>query len=214
MAKSGISKIAPIGKVFGKLTVVSGSQPMPNTGSSSVDCRCECGDIRAYYIGNLLKFRGEPQCPSCREKSRPSRGGYKHPLYNIWKGMIQRCENPKHTHYASYGGRGIKICDAWRSDFFAFARDMGDRPSKKHTIDRVDVDGGYSPENCRWALPFTQGNNRRAEYHHLVDWRGQSLTISEASTIAGISKELFGWRLKRGWPMEKIMTTPPRRRVK
>lgn len=204
MAKAGISKIAPIGKRFGKLTVSSLSRPSQNSGSSQVDCLCECGDLRPYYIGNLAKML-DPMCPSCKPSARPSKGRHQHPLFATWKGIIQRCENPNHTHYSDYGARGIQLCPKWRSDFEAFAADMGERPAG-HSIDRINPDGPYAPDNCRWATAKTQLNNRRDTIK--IEWRGQEITATEACEIAGISKALLLWRVKRGWPIEKTMTTP------
>jgi hypothetical protein len=122
--------------------------------------------------------------------------------------MIQRCENPNHTHYGQYGGRGIAICERWRRDFGAFAADMGNRPSKRHTVDRRDVNGDYEPSNCRWATKKEQGRNRRD--NTLIQWDGRRLTIVEAAELAGISDALLIWRLKRGWSVAKAMTQKKR----
>ena len=173
-----------------------------------VDCRCDCGDERGYYIGNLARFKNEPKCPACRIADRPSRGQYKHPLFNIWKGIIQRCENPKHTHYPSYGARGIRMCSRWREDFDQFAADLGERPSLDHTIDRIDSDGNYEPGNWRWALPEKQGNNRRD--NKVIEHAGERLTQSEWSRRTGLSIQVIAFRLSKGWSIERTLTTPKR----
>lgn len=207
MATQGISRVAPIGKRFGRVIVIGPPTPRKG-GSSSVICRCDCSDERHYFIRNL-RVQNEPMCPLCRERSRPSKGkSRKHPLFNIWKAMIQRCENPNHDAYPLYGGRGIRMCDRWRNDFEAFAADVGQRPSLMHTIDRRDVDGDYEPSNWRWATMKQQGRNRRD--NSIIQWGGQRLTRVEAAEAAGISKELLHWRLQRGWSVARALTQPKR----
>lgn len=209
MGKSGISRVAPIGKRFGKLEVVSGSRPGAHSGSSSVDCRCDCGDIRSYFIFNLSKMI-DAMCPECRPVHRASKGCYRHPLFNIWKGMIQRCENPAHTFFARYGGRGISICPAWRNDFTRFADDMGERPSIAHTIDRIDPNGNYEPSNCRWLTISDQQGNR--ENAIVIEWRGERLSLKEASTKTGLEAATIAYRLRHGWSADRALTTPSQKK--
>lgn len=204
MPARGVSRVAPIGKRFGRVTVISPSFAIGR--STAVTCRCDCGDERAYFLGNL-QSQAEPMCPACRVASRPSKGGSGgHPLFNIWKAMIQRCENPNHDAYHRYGGRGVSICARWRNDFDAFTADVGERPSPLHTLDREDVDGNYEPSNCRWATPVEQQNNRSDNV--IVEWQGRAMTIREASALSRVDHHTFAWRLSHGWTIEEAMTIP------
>jgi hypothetical protein len=81
--------------------------------------------------------------------------------YGIWRTMLSRCRNPKTKEYVNYGGRGIQVCDRWENDFEAFLSDTGPRPSKRHSLDRIDVDGNYEPHNVRWATAREQAANQR-----------------------------------------------------
>lgn len=102
---------------------------------------------------------------------------YKHgmfgtPEYKAWSAMIQRCSNPKDSRYYSHGGRGIKVCDEWRASFENFYKDMGDRPSDKHSLDRIDNDGNYEPTNCKWSTQSEQNFNKRISKNNTSGAKG------------------------------------------
>ena len=131
--------------------------------------------------------------------------------YSIWGTMRQRCNNPKSAGYAHYGGRGITVCARWDS-FENFIADMGVRPSKNHSIDRVDNDGPYSPENCRWATRIEQKANQRPRNDAIwVQHNGECKTIDDWARVTGIKHKTLSGRIRRyGWPIEKALTTPTR----
>jgi hypothetical protein len=109
--------------------------------------------------------------------------------------MHERCGNAAHVHFHSYGGRGIKVCDAWLS-FDAFLRDMGVRPSPNHQLDRIDNDKGYEPGNCRWATRRENSANKRTSVR--VMFRGEPMCLAEAARRAGVKYQTAAWRAKRG----------------
>lgn len=122
--------------------------------------------------------------------------------YNIWGNMIYRCTNPNSHLYINYGGRGIKVCKSWLS-FENFITDMGQRPSEKHSLDRIDVNKEYSKNNCRWASPKEQARNRRNNIRYCVD--GENLTAAEISEKYDISLYAIQKRIYRGQSIDYII---------
>jgi hypothetical protein len=116
--------------------------------------------------------------------------------YRIWRHMLNRCYREADTDYHRWGGRGITVCDRWRYSFEMFFADMGERPSPKHSIDRMNNDGNYEPSNCRWATSSEQCRNRSSNVR--VEHDGQSRTIIEWSEETGLSYMTIYKRLKRG----------------
>lgn len=127
------------------------------------------------------------------------------PEYSIWVSMKQRCLNPKSQQYKNYGARGIQICSNWLM-FEGFYKDMGDRPSEKHSLGRINNDKGYNISNCRWETKEQQDNNKRAN----VFWEYNSvkLTISQWAKIIGLKTDTLWKRVNSGWSIEKALTTP------
>ena len=131
-------------------------------------------------------------------------GGYKHPLYATWNKIVARCALPTCTGYQNYGGRGITVCDRWM-DFWNFVADMAPRPAGM-TIDRIDNDGPYNPENCRWASNETQGRNRRT--NRLIEVGGKVMTLTDWAEQSGIPHSSICSRLRRGWSESDAVTRP------
>jgi hypothetical protein len=160
------------GRRFGRLVVSELVEIRQYTGTRAYiwRCQCDCGAQSRVASGGLTQGR----ISSCgcwnREINRTLHTKHGHCArrstgetseYRSWRHMVERCENPSEKRYASYGGRGIKVCDRWKNNFSAFLADMGQKPSPKHSIDRKDNDLGYEPGNCRWATPKQQAHNRR-----------------------------------------------------
>jgi hypothetical protein len=130
-------------------------------------------------------------------------------LYRLWSGMLRRCYNPNQRGYPDYGGRGIIVCDRWKKSFVAFYKDMGHRPTDKHSIDRIDCNGNYEPSNCRWATLEIQLSNRRKNKAGLkIQYKGEILNLTDASRKFGIPYTTLRGRIEWGWDPIKAIETP------
>jgi hypothetical protein len=191
------------GEVFGELTVLgyAGVKRHPSKKTSSLwVCRCACGkEIIAHGV-NLKK--GTAKTCGC---SRGSHHMSDTPEYIAWEAINQRCNNQENPNYKNYGARGISMCERWRS-FEAFIEDVGPRPSSKHSIDREDNSGGYTPENCRWATGKIQHRNKRS--NRIITIGGVSRCLVEWCEITGVSANGFIKRVKKGWA-DKDLLSPP-----
>lgn len=192
------------GQRCGRWTVIGEA----NTPSRHVywNCVCECGTHKIVR-GSALTSGHSNGCKPCGKRKHGMTGT---PEYVNWQRMNGRCRNPQCKDFPEYGGRGITICDRWRS-FAAFYADMGPRPSPVHSIDRYpDQDGNYEPNNCRWATPTEQSRNR----HHVrpITFNGATQYLPDWSAQLGIAYGTLYGRLKKGWTTEKAFTTPPRTR--
>ena len=128
-------------------------------------------------------------------------------LYNIWSQMCERCNNPSFVGFSQYGGRGISVCSEWLKSYEAFKKWALDNGyNDELTIDRIDVDGNYEPNNCRWATPKEQANNRRT--NRMLSYSGETHNVESWCCITGLPRHIVDGRLRRGWSVEKTLSTP------
>jgi hypothetical protein len=146
-----------LGNRYGRLQVAG---PDPAGRPAYWLCACDCGSDVVVF-GGALRSGNTKSCGCGRGTHRHTVGRRYHPLYWTWSNMRKRCYSPSRDEYASYGGRGISICDRWRDSFADFLADVGERPSPQHSLDRIDNDGNYEPGNVRWATKSEQLANRR-----------------------------------------------------
>ena len=198
------------GKKFGPLLVLGEVASKEAKGYWEV--RCDCGKIATKAANELLRknrpIRGcSHQCAISRSllaSQRTTHGRSGTPLYIAWRNLLDRTQNPKHSAYKNYGGRGIQVCERWRKGFSFFLLDMGASWQKGLEIDRIDNEQGYSPENCRWATRKENSRNRRSTIYRdgfPLDWREQAKS-------RGMKWSTLHYRIQHGWSWEKICNTP------
>lgn len=198
---------------FGKLTVINfaGQTTSPSGSKRTIwNVKCDCGSAIKCDAGHLRS--GSKDNCGCVVKygqhtitHGASIGGRPTSEYNIWSSMKARVSNPKSCHFALYGGRGITVCERWKNSFEAFLADMGPRPSKSHSIDRINTDGNYEPSNCQWSTPLQQNNNRRCNI--ILTYQGITLTASQWALRLSINPKTILRRIRNGWDAEKALTS-------
>ena len=198
------------GERFGKLVVIKTAGKTKN-GAYLWKCKCDCGNEIIANVGNLKN--GHTKSCGClrvdRCKTNFTKHGLEHTrLYGIWSDMRLRCYDEKNIAYHRYGGRGITICDEWKNDvkaFYDWATANGYKDSL--TIDRIDNDGNYCPENCRWATVKEQASNRRSNI--LVTHNGKTQTTKKWANEVGTPYKVVWARMQKlGWSAERALTEP------
>lgn len=196
---------------FGRLTVIKRAEDYVSPKgyvALNWECECDCGQ-QAVVRGCNLKSGASQSC-GCKRVLQPNRtihGGKGTRLYTIWKSMKNRCENENEPSFVCYGARGIRVCEEWScfDSFRDWAMSNGYRDDL--SIDRIDNDKGYYPDNCRWATLVEQANNKRN--NHMLTFNGETHTMSQWAEITGISYQKLKDRINKcKWSIEKALTTP------
>lgn len=182
-------------------------------------CHCDCGLDVLVTAGNLTSG-GSKTC-GCDSRAaaakRAKERNFKHghasagefsSEYKTWIAMKARCKYACVESYPEYGGRGISVCQEWSSSFEVFFKDMGPKPTKKHSIDRIDPNGNYEPSNCRWANAIEQANNRRTNVN--VTYGGHSGTLKSVCRKLGVNYKSVHRRLNAGWSLKRAFETKRR----
>lgn len=195
-----MSKIEMIGRKFGMLTVIA-ECGKDHRGEISWICKCECGNVTHPIKGSVLRNGKSTSC-GCYAKRLASERCSTHRksqtrLYSIWQGMKGRCFRITSPAYKYYGGRGITVCDEWKNDFEAFYDwAMSNGYKDELTIDRIDVNGNYEPDNCRWATRKEQTMNKRRTV--MIEINGVLKSLLTISKETGIPYKTLYNRYSRG----------------
>lgn len=174
-------------------------------------CVCDCGKEK-FVRGKNLRSGAVKSCGCLLKDNVPAKcNGLSHTrLYRKWWGMKRRCGDPNDTHYKDYGGRGIKVCEEWKSDFLAFYEwAMSTQTDESLTLERIDVNGDYCPENCTWATRKEQANNRRM--CRMITYQGRTQNLMQWCTELGLNYQIVHNRLNRHhWSFERAISQPVR----
>lgn len=199
------------GQRFSRVTVLgsAGSREYGQSKKSRWLCKCDCGTEKVFDGSSLMS--GNTVSCGCFARERLGKLSATHGMtetrvYRIWQAMLTRCRNKNTVNYENYGGRGISVCERWLS-FENFLSDMGE-PETGQSIDRIDNDGNYEPNNCRWATREMQSKNKRS--NRVLTLNGDSKTLSEWAKQLGIDQASLRERLEK-WSLEKSLTQPKKR---
>lgn len=198
----GVPQIPVPGQKFWRLTAVR-----PTEGVKWI-FRCDCGNEVEVVRAQVM--RGNNKSCGCQKRDatvarNTTHGNSKHPLYQRWAGMVQRCKNPNHVGYKNYGAKGVKVCERWLK-FENFLADMGE-PKPGESLDRYpNAKGDYEPGNCRWASAADQSRNTSRNV--IVTVGGESKTVRDWEIEKGVNRGAFQRRVDLGWPLERAVTEP------
>lgn len=202
------------GMKIGKLTVVKRAE---NTKQNKTQwlCQCDCGNLLIVPRRRLIDSGSTRSCKECLRKQQSmahtTHGMKNTRLYRIWSGMKDRTCNSKSKYWNRYGGRGVYLCDEWKNDFLTFKTwSYANGYSDNLTLDRINNNDGYTPNNCRWVSYKVQENNR--SNNRCLMFNGATKTISQWADDLGLDRRIISSRIYHGWSIERALTQAPKRR--
>lgn len=219
---SKIHKNIVIGNKYGRWTVLGVGESRfysDKTKKTSIEhrmwlCLCECGTERV--VSEMSLKSGKSVSCGCYNRERSSLkhtkhgevvGDIKSVEYSVWSQLKARCNNPKNSRFAMYGGRGISVCERW-NEFGNFLEDMGRRPGKSYSLDRIDNNKGYSPDNCKWSTPHEQMTNRTIT--RFVSMNGEKVPLATLAKQHNIPANTLRFRILKGWDIDEALNKPVR----
>lgn len=193
------------GTRFGIINIIS-RNGTSNNGKSTWNCKCDCGTEWVAIGANIIN--GRTKSCGCTNIGNTKHNMSKLNEYNIWCDMKARCYNKTNKSYNLYGGRGITVCNEWKDDFIKFLDDIGSRPSKNYSLERIDVNGNYCNENVIWATQKDQNNNKRNS--RKFNYNGEELTVRQIMDKLNTNLPIYVviHRIDRGWDLELAATKP------
>lgn len=200
-------------QTFDRLTVIKRAKN-DRWGQACWRCECICGNT-VTATGNDLRSKNTKSC-GCLNRELAAKRLFVHGMsksheYYSWAHMTGRCHNPTDKDFKHYGGRGITVCDKWRNSFVDFFNDVGKRPSPELTIERINNNHGYNPNNVRWANRHAQANNKRNNYK--ITLHSHTMTLAMWAKFTGINNQIVWNRINMlYWPPSKAIFTPVRHR--
>lgn len=193
------------GQTFGRLTVLK-RNGKDKDGSALWLCECVCGRF-VTVRSNSLRFGKTQSCGCIARERRTTHNMSKTRIYDTWHKMKSRCNNPNIRSYKDYGGRGILVCKEWNDNFASFYQwAITHGYDETLTIDRIDVNANYTPDNCRWVSKSAQATNRRSNRY--IEYNGEKKTVTEWANDLNIPRHLLFGRLRRGWSPQDVLTKP------
>lgn len=207
------------GQKFGRLTAIKRVEDyVYPSGDKKTQwlCKCECGNNTIVRASSLK--RGTTTSCGCLQKQIASKINTKHGmtgtrLYQTWKNMVGRCYYKSHTSYKYYGGRRIQVCEEWKNDFVSFYNwAINNGYTDNLTLDRINTDGDYEPNNCRWVSMRENDRNRRT--NKLLTYNGETHCYTEWEELLNLGRGVIWYRLNNGWSIEKALTITTKQKTK